>query len=410
MASPPETVQMLAAVPLPMVMIAPDGCLIWANEGGEALFGGGLAGLHFTAILRQPGPAGAIEAALAGHGRREARYRHATAGGESLYRVSVAPVPLPRELAAEGAAGSAAAGGETGSREAGSRETGSREAGGRGVLVCFEDVTPLEEAMRMRQDFVANVSHELRSPLTAMLGFIETLRGPAREDPGARERFLALMAAEAARMERLIGDLLSLARVEAGERRAPAGRVELGALIGEVVDRFSGKVAEGGAKLEFTPPDAPLRVAGDGDQLRQVFINLIENALKYGARPGAPAQGQITLARRGTPRGPEVVAEVADRGPGIEAHHIPRLTERFYRVDDHRARETGGTGLGLAIVKHILNRHRGRLKIESTPGAGSRFQVILPLAEGPEAEGGAEGSAEGRRAEEGAGGAAEGGG
>ena len=141
-------------------------------------------------------------------------------------------------------------------------------------------------------------------------------------------------------------------------------------------------MAEGGARLEFTPPDAPLHVAGDGDQLRQVFFNLIENALKYGARPGQPAQVRTSLVRRSSPRGPEVVAEVADCGPGIEAHHIPRLTERFYRVDDHRSREMGGTGLGLAIVKHILNRHRGRLKIESTPGKGSRFQAILPLAQG----------------------------
>lgn len=340
MAKPLETLQMLGAVPLPMVMIMPDGSLIWANEGAGGLFGRGLEGLHYTAILRQPGPAAAIEAALSGQGRREARYRHSTPGGERLYRVSAA------------------------------------------VLVTFEDVSPLEEAVQMRQDFVANVSHELRSPLTAMLGFIETLRGPAREDPAARERFLSLMAQEAERMDRLIADLLALARVEAEERRAPGGRVELGALIGEVVDRLAAGLAKGGARLEFTPPDFPLDVAGDSDQLRQVFLNLIENALKYGARPGQPAEVRISLARRASPRGPEAVAEVADQGPGIEARHIPRLTERFYRVDDHRAREMGGTGLGLAIVKHILNRHRGRLKIESTPGEGSRFQAILPLAEG----------------------------
>ena len=354
MAKSRELLQTLAAVPLPMVMIAPDGRLIWANEGGLALFGRGLEGLHYTAILRQPGPAAAIEAALSGQGRREAGYRHSTAGGERLYRVSAAPVPLP-----------AGEGGE----------------GGGAVLVSFEDVSPLEEALQMRQDFVANVSHELRSPLTAMLGFIETLRGPAREDAAARERFLGLMAEEAQRMDRLIADLLALARVEAEERRAPEGRVALDALIGEVVDRVSGMPAARNARLEFTTPDAPLHVAGDGDQLRQVFANVIENALKYGARPGQPAEVRITLARRSSPRGPEAVAEVADQGPGIAAHHIPRLTERFYRVDAHRAREMGGTGLGLAIVKHILNRHRGRLKIESAPGAGSRFQVILPLVE-----------------------------
>lgn len=242
------------------------------------------------------------------------------------------------------------------------------------VLVVFRDTTEEERAGEMRRDFVANVSHELRTPLTALMGFIETLKHAAKDDPKAREMFLGIMEGEAGRMNRLVRDLLQLSRVEAEERVRPKEPVELRGLLEGVISSLAGVAAKKGDRVELVGD--PVVVPGDADQLVQVFTNLVENALKYG---GAGQVVRVRLSPEKTVRGPAVRVEVADEGEGIDPVHLPRLTERFYRVDSHRSREMGGTGLGLAIVKHIVSRHRGWLRVESVVGEGSRFSVVLPL-------------------------------
>jgi two-component system phosphate regulon sensor histidine kinase PhoR len=251
---------------------------------------------------------------------------------------------------------------------------------GRGVLVSFEDRTDFEVAGQMRRDFVANVSHELKTPLTALMGFIETLRGAARDDAAARERFLAIMEREAGRMNRLVSDLLSLNRVESEERVRPTARIDLRALLNSVFSALKPMAEERGIRVELTGYPGEVEVFGDPDQLTQVFANLVENAMKYAASGKLVTVNLVREERELAFRAPGVRVEVIDRGEGFDPVHIPRLTERFYRIDTHRSREEGGTGLGLAIVKHIVNRHRGRFRIESAPGQGSRFTVILPLA------------------------------
>jgi two-component system phosphate regulon sensor histidine kinase PhoR len=244
-----------------------------------------------------------------------------------------------------------------------------------GALCAFEDISEQEQMGQMRRDFVANVSHELRTPLTALLGFIETLRGTAREDPIARERFLGIMAAEAERMNRLVRDLLHLSRVEADERVRPTERHDIASLIWQAVHAFRPMAEASGVSIEVTGADQAMMIPADPDQITQVLTNLIENAIKYG---GAGKPVSISVAREAGLRGPVVRISVTDRGDGIDPVHLPRLTERFYRADGHRSREKGGTGLGLAIVKHIVNRHRGRMVMDSTLGKGSTFAVILP--------------------------------
>jgi two-component system phosphate regulon sensor histidine kinase PhoR len=249
---------------------------------------------------------------------------------------------------------------------------------GGAVLVSFQDVTHLEQAVQMRRDFVANVSHELRTPQTALMGFIETLRGPARDDPAARDRFLSIMEGEAGRMNRLVGDLLSLNRVESEERVRPKERVNLSVTLRDTLSSLRPLADDAAVKLELAAPEEAVFVVGDADQLRQVFTNLIENAIKYGGSGGRVDVVLSASDRDPAVRGPAARVQVIDKGPGIDPVHLPRLTERFYRADNHRSRELGGTGLGLAIVKHIINRHRGRLRVESELGQGAVFTVILP--------------------------------
>ena len=245
------------------------------------------------------------------------------------------------------------------------------------VLMTFHDLTPLRRVEEMRADFVANASHELRTPLAALSGFIETLQGSARDDTNARHRFLAIMQEQARRMARLIDDLLSLSRIEQKAHIHPDNSVDLGALVRQVADGLSPLAHEREVEVKIADQASSLLVPGDRDELIRVFENLIENALKYGA-PGRRVD--ITLTREPANSGlKEAVVSVRDYGPGIAPEHLPRLTERFYRVDISESRAQGGTGLGLALVKHILNRHRGRLVIESTPGAGATFAVRLPL-------------------------------
>jgi two-component system phosphate regulon sensor histidine kinase PhoR len=245
------------------------------------------------------------------------------------------------------------------------------------VLMTFHDLTPLRRVEEMRADFVANASHELRTPLAALLGFIETLQGSAREDPKARTRFLSIMQEQARRMARLIDDLLSLSRIELNAHRRPDTPVDLVPIIRQVSDGLESLARDRGVAVNVENAGA-LTVLGDHDELVRVFENLVENALKYGA---AGRRVDIKLGPGSSTDGePEARVSVRDYGPGIAPEHLPRLTERFYRVDVTESRAQGGTGLGLALVKHILNRHRGRLTINSTPGAGATFTVHLPTA------------------------------
>jgi two-component system phosphate regulon sensor histidine kinase PhoR len=244
------------------------------------------------------------------------------------------------------------------------------------MLITFHDQTPLRRVEEMRADFVANASHELRTPLAALSGFIETLQGPAKDDPAARERFLGIMHAQATRMARLIDDLLSLSRVELSAHVRPDTRIDLVPIIRQVADGLEPLARERQVRIEIELPAAPVVIAGEREELLRLFENLIENALKYGASGGRVI---VTLATEGSPEGaPEVRVAVRDFGPGIAPEHLPRLTERFYRVDVGDSRAQGGTGLGLSLVKHIVNRHRGRLLIESTLKNGATFTACFP--------------------------------
>lgn len=340
-----EIRQVMHAVPTALLLIDREERVQAANEAADRLLGNVPVGRRVSATIRHPEFLGAVEACLR-DGTRQSRRIVRSEGWHDLHlAVTITALDL---------------------------------GGGRLAMAAFEDVTPLEQAGAMRRDFVANVSHELRTPLTALIGFIETLRGPARDDATARDRFLAVMEREASRMIRLVGDLLSLSRVESMERSRPADRVDLVPILQTVISAQSELAQTARVKIRADLPDRTVPVIGDADQLTQVFHNLVENAIKYGAAGGEVSIGIGRIERDAILRCPAIAVSVSDRGEGIDPIHIPRLTERFYRVDTHRSREKGGTGLGLAIVKHIVNRHRGRLRIESAPGKGSRFTVILP--------------------------------
>jgi two-component system phosphate regulon sensor histidine kinase PhoR len=336
--------QVIAALPLPALAISSDEEIIALNSGAQKLLGVPEKGSHFVTVLRQPSVVEAVEGCLAGAPQATATYLARNNGNDVTYTVSVSQV------------------GETGI-----------------ALLTFQDMTLITEAGQMRRDFVANVSHELRTPLTALMGFIETLQGPARDDAPARERFLGIMQTETERMNRLVGDLLSLSRVEVDERVRPKTQVDIAGVLASTLRTLSPLLTEANVTLVIDLAKEPVMLAADMDQLAQVFTNLIENAIKYGGK-GKNVYVTLTVHDRvAALRARGVVVSVRDEGAGIEGQHLPRLTERFYRADSHRNRSVGGTGLGLAIVKHILNRHRGRLKITSVVGQGSEFKVLLPL-------------------------------
>ncbi|GJE01801.1 Adaptive-response sensory-kinase SasA [Methylobacterium isbiliense] len=251
------------------------------------------------------------------------------------------------------------------------------------VVLFLRDLTSAERLETMRVDFVANASHELRTPLASLLGFIETLQGPARNDPAARERFLGIMREQALRMTRLIDDLLSLSRIELRAHVPPTTPVEVVPLVRQIVDSLNPLALERGVRVTLMAGEGPHRVLGDRDEILRLVENLVENAVKYGG-----GRVEVAVARLPGAEGRQAQIEVAvrDDGPGIAPEHVPRLTERFYRVDAASSRQQGGTGLGLALVKHILNRHRGRLAIESEPGQGATFRAAIPaLPEEPAA-------------------------
>ena len=249
------------------------------------------------------------------------------------------------------------------------------------MLMTFHDQTPLRRVEEMRADFVANASHELRTPLAALSGFIDTLQGPARDDATARERFLGIMHTQATRMARLIDDLLSLSRVELSAHVRPDTLVDLVPIIRQVVDGLEPLARERQVAIDVDLPETPVSIAGDREELLRLFENLVENALKYGAS-GGKVVVSLTSALSGEGV-PEFRVMVRDFGPGIAPEHLPRLTERFYRVDVGDSRAQGGTGLGLSLVKHIVNRHRGRLLIESVPKNGAVFTACFPQARTP---------------------------
>lgn len=258
--------------------------------------------------------------------------------------------------------------------------------GGMAVIITLNDVTQLKRIQKMRADFVANASHEIRTPLTSIAGLVELLQGPAKDDKEAHPKFLGMMAEQAERMKNLISDLLSLSKIEMNAHSVPTGEVDVKRVIKHEKDHFEWAAKQKNIVINIEAADSLSKVRGEENELKQVLHNLIGNAIKYGNQ-----DSEVLVSARVTsdlPRDPHFVKikramqiSVRDEGEGIPKEHLPRLTERFYRVDSARTRKVGGTGLGLAIVKHILQRHRGVMKVESVVGEGSSFHVYLPLSE-----------------------------
>jgi len=355
--------QVLDGVFNPLLLLDGETRIVGANDAARRLFGRELRGRSLAQVLRDPDLLDGVEASLS---EREGRTVGLTLTTPVACHFMAGIQPLPRP-APDGTA----------------------------LIVSLHDVTDLRRAEQMRADFAANASHEIRTPLAALIGFIETLRGPAKGDAEAADRFLEIMHEQAQRMARLVEDLLSLARIEVNEHQPPTGRVDLGRLVERVAASFELQAARRKIKISLeVEGDLPL-VMGETDELTQLFQNLIDNALKYG-RTG----GSVRVALRQVDRLPAqflsgaasvtgeraVLAEVRDEGDGIAREHLSRLTERFYRVDPARSRSAGGTGLGLAIVKHIVSRHRGALTIESEMGVGSVFSVHLRIAAAVESD------------------------
>ncbi len=347
----------LERLPDPLIMLAADRRVRRANAAARAAFGEEVA-----AVLRHPVLRGALDRAFAENTPQQAEL--------------TIPVPVPRELRATVFV------------------IDPPLSDGSQSVIVLADRTRERAVERTRADFVANASHELRTPLASLIGFIETLRGPAADDRPAQQRFLAIMGEQAARMNRIIDDLLSLSRIEMDEHQSPSEAVDLAELAPRVAAEFEPRLAERRMTLDLRIAAAVPPVTADADQLAQVLHNLLDNAVKYGREAGQvglavePAENDDRFPAR-----PGVVLSVSDDGQGIAREHLPRLTERFYRVDAGRSRAVGGTGLGLAIVKHIVNRHRGQMAISSTVGGGTTASVWLPQvgvptsADGPHATG-----------------------
>jgi two-component system phosphate regulon sensor histidine kinase PhoR len=281
---------------------------------------------------------------------------------------------------------------------------GGEEAGPL-ALVVLRDETDVRRMELMRVDFLANASHELKTPLASLAGFIETLKGHARDDARARDKFLDIMAVQADRMSRLVADLLSLSRIELNEHIPPAGRVDLAPAARDVLDAVGLLAGERGVTLKLEARGGRAPIAGDRDEVVQVIQNLVDNAIKYSgpgqtveivvkadvpleqtaaAWSGGAREGGVTRLPLLTPdREPGqryAAVMVRDHGPGMARETLPRLTERFYRIEGQKSGDRPGTGLGLAIVKHIVNRHRGGLTVESAPGQGATFTAYFPVA------------------------------
>jgi two-component system, OmpR family, phosphate regulon sensor histidine kinase PhoR len=342
---------LLEALPDPVLLVAAGRVVVNANRAAIALFGEDPSSKPLEAQLRDPGLLAAVDQAQQGRGNTDLALqllgppRRAFAG-------QVMPVRLRGQPAA---------------------------------LIALRELTEQLMIERMRSDFVANASHELRTPLAVLVGCVETLSGPARDDAEARARFLKIMADESARMTRLVDDLLSLSRLEQTERQPPQSRVDPAACMEGVVETLRSYAARRRVRLRVRRDAQLPQVVADRDQLFQLISNLIDNAIKYGGEGGkveitCEHVASAPIAAGPIAGRPAVRIVVADHGPGIAREHLPRLTERFFRVDTARSRQLGGTGLGLAIVKHILRRHRGHLALESELGRGTTATAYLPVA------------------------------
>jgi two-component system phosphate regulon sensor histidine kinase PhoR len=332
----PAAADLVRALPDPVLVLDATGRVVLANDQLRDILEANPLGLHLSASIRAPAVLEAVAAVMAGGDARSVDYD--------------VRFPVARAFHAH----IAPCGGEKPD----------------GAMIVLRDLTREQQIERMRADFVANASHELRTPLASLSGFIDTIQGAARNDEKAQSRFLGLMRSQADRMRRLIDDLLSLSRIEMNEHVRPADEVDLAQVANHVRDVLSGMAADLGCEI-VVRCDGPLDVLGNRDELVQVVQNLVENALKYAS------SGKCVEIEGGKVSG-HVELSIRDHGPGIAEEHIPRLTERFYRVNVQESRSRGGTGLGLAIVKHILNRHRGRLAIASKPGEGSVFTIRIP--------------------------------
>jgi two-component system phosphate regulon sensor histidine kinase PhoR len=325
----------------PALLVDGASSIMSANAAARALIGERAVGEGLAVALRHPAALDAVRL-VREHGAPVTREIAGIGRNEGLYRLRVTAIGRDR------------------------------------LFLLLSDISAARLAERMRVDFVANASHELRTPLATIMGFVETLQGPAVEDEPARRRFLDIMAREASRMTRLIDDLLSLSRIELDKYVRPTTAIALAPLLADVGRTLAMRLEADQRQLAIEGADDLPRVIGDRDQILQVLHNLVSNALKYG-RTGTPIL--LRAARIDRPQ-PIVRVAVIDQGEGIALEHLPRLTERFYRVDNSRSRTLGGTGLGLAIVKHIVERHRGELTIESREGSGTTVAFTLPQADG----------------------------
>ncbi|HWG79677.1 MAG TPA: ATP-binding protein [Stellaceae bacterium] len=343
----------LGALPDPLILLDERRRILRANAAANELFGMRLVERDLALAVRHPAVLTAADAVLKGEPSRVVEFDITT--------------PVERHLSARLAA------------------IRPHSAEGGAAVLTLHDLTAVKRSERLRADFVANASHELRTPLASLTGFVETLRGAARDDAAARDRFLAIMAEQAQRMARLVDDLLSLSRIEMNEHVAPTERVDIAQVLRAVADALEQRAAARDMRIVLAlPADLP-KLLGSADELAQVFQNLLDNAVKYSRRGtaievGAHPSPRLLPAARPGERPAALAVTVRDHGEGIAREHLPRLTERFYRVDAARSRELGGTGLGLAIVKHIVSHHRGALDIESELGQGTVFTVHLPMA------------------------------
>lgn len=331
------------ALPDPILVLSADLRIQALNTAASSQFGGNGQGTPLSVYLRHPAVIEAAQEAVQS-GKPAEREAVLRAASDRAYRVRCGQLPGSAEL-----------------------------------VMTLQDVTQARLTERMRVDFVANASHELRTPLSTLVGFIETLRGKAMDDLTRRDRFLEIMESEANRMTRLIDDLLSLSRIELDKHVGPDLPVDLLPLIKDVGRTLAIRLESGGRQIIVDAPEQLPPVTAERDQILQVLHNLVSNALKYG-KPDTPIALKATV--ESSADGAQVCISVTDQGDGIAPEHLPRLTERFYRVDTARSRSMGGTGLGLAIVKHIVERHRGNLKITSTLGVGTTVSVRLPVAQG----------------------------
>jgi two-component system phosphate regulon sensor histidine kinase PhoR len=338
---------MIEAMPDAVLVVSGDSRVLGANKPAKKLLPALRIGGALALALRDPDVLDAIRRVF-GSGQMEAVAWRDRVPVERSFDVSVGPLDVPGQP--------------------------------RALLLSLRDLTEARRVERMRADFVSNASHELRTPLASLLGFVETLQGPARDDARARERFLGIMGEQARRMARLVDDLLSLSRIEQNLHLRPDKPVDLAMVIRHVTETLAPLAEENGVRVDLVAP-APVIIAGDRDEIVRVAENLIENAIKYGCVSREPvcetAPDRVDVSVLTHRR--DGVFTVRDHGPGIAPEHLPRLTERFYRIDAGQSRAKGGTGLGLAIVKHIVARHRGRLQVDSEVGKGAVFTVSIPL-------------------------------